>query len=186
MQDLTPDEWDVLTPAQRGPCLESPNVRNRGGYARTGASRFGRKINYAHVLAWIDAHGCLPPEDGPRVLHHCDNPPCVNPRHLFNGTQRDNMQDSLRKDRNPHVRESCPECGGSYSLLASGEKRCLPCFDVKHRVWVRVNSYALKYSRSDPGKAVRREYLARTRDRRNTLRREKARLVREGGVPDFV
>lgn len=33
------------------------------------------------------------------ICHHCDNPPCFNPDHLFAGTRKDNMQDALRKGR---------------------------------------------------------------------------------------
>jgi len=37
--------------------------------------------------------------DGLDVLHHCDNPACVRPDHLFLGTKSDNITDSVRKGR---------------------------------------------------------------------------------------
>lgn len=58
--------------------------------------RFGRCIG-AHVYSWILAHGELP--DGSWVLHRCDNPPCVNPNHLFLGTSEDNQRDMAAKGR---------------------------------------------------------------------------------------
>jgi len=51
----------------------------------------------AHRLAWELANG--PILEGLWVLHHCDNPPCCNPRHLFLGTAKDNRQDDMRKGR---------------------------------------------------------------------------------------
>jgi hypothetical protein len=51
----------------------------------------------AHVASWF-IH-CGPVPDGLCVLHKCDNPPCVNPAHLFLGTRRDNAHDAMAKDR---------------------------------------------------------------------------------------
>lgn len=56
---------------------------------------FGRPIFVARV-SWFIHHGIMPELD---VLHKCDNPDCVNPSHLFLGTQTDNMIDMWRKGR---------------------------------------------------------------------------------------
>jgi len=65
-----------------------------------GVSRFLWKQTRAHRLAYSFVNGWIP--KGMSVLHHCDNPPCCNPSHLYCGTQKENMADRSARGRNPH------------------------------------------------------------------------------------
>ena len=55
------------------------------------------KKQRAHRVAWTLKNGPIP--EGLCVLHHCDMPPCINPDHLFIGTQQDNVADMIAKGR---------------------------------------------------------------------------------------
>jgi ribosomal protein S14 len=56
----------------------------------------------AHRVAYALWKKIVLPADK-MVLHHCDNPPCCNPKHLFLGTSQDNVDDCMAKGRRNHV-----------------------------------------------------------------------------------
>lgn len=62
-----------------------------------GRFRLGKKKERAHRVSWMLSFGSIP--EGMWVLHHCDNPPCVRPEHLFLGTNSINQKDAVRKGR---------------------------------------------------------------------------------------
>ena len=86
-------------------CMIWKGATNTHGY---GWKTINMKQVGLHRVAWEWANGPIP--KGMSVLHKCDNPPCVNPDHLFIGTQRDNIDDMVRKGRsligtkNPHAK----------------------------------------------------------------------------------
>ena len=56
---------------------------------------------WAHRVSWMVYKGVIP--SGLNICHKCDTSLCVNPEHLFLGTQRDNIRDAITKKRmNPH------------------------------------------------------------------------------------
>ena len=78
-------------------CWEWQRSCTRDGYGVLG---IGRNNQWrAHRAAYEEFVGPIP--DGMLVCHHCDNPRCINPAHLFLGTAKDNMQDKSAKGRNP-------------------------------------------------------------------------------------
>jgi len=82
--------WSKVTKTET--CWTWTGARNRKGYGEIGAK--GR-VQKAHRIAWELTYGPIP--EGLDVLHHCDNPPCCRPDHLFLGTDADNMADMMAK-----------------------------------------------------------------------------------------
>jgi hypothetical protein len=81
-------------PVPESGCIIWLKSWNREGYGIIGIEH---KSCLAHRIAWEIYRGEIP--EGMDVLHKCDTPPCVNPNHLFLGTQIDNIKDMVKKGR---------------------------------------------------------------------------------------
>lgn len=75
-------------------CWEYTKYINKWGYGRL---RYNGKKHLAHRLIYEFIIGNIP--KNMLVCHHCDNPKCINPYHLFVGTNKDNHTDAIKKGR---------------------------------------------------------------------------------------
>ncbi len=90
---MTPEDfWGMMTKTEN--CWVWNGRKNPAGY---GTLEFNKKTMLAHRLAWKLTNGEIPTKM--QVCHHCDNPPCCNPKHLFLGTDQDNRTDMVNKGR---------------------------------------------------------------------------------------
>jgi len=76
-----------------------PEISNTHCWISKAQRNFKEKRQYVQVFEKYNG----PIEKGLFVCHKCDNTECCNPLHLFKGTQKDNLQDMIKKGRQNHV-----------------------------------------------------------------------------------
>jgi hypothetical protein len=126
--------WVAVSPLEPEECWVWMGAKTPFGYGRISYSRGAKHFTiYAHRISYILHNGPIP--ENHLVCHHCDNPWCVNPKHLYVGTHQDNANDRERRQRsnrqprknipiaNHKIRKLTPEQAAEIRRLRHQEKK---------------------------------------------------------------
>lgn len=129
----------------------------------------GKSMRLSHCVSHELFKGEIP--KGLLVCHHCDNPFCVNPEHLFLGTNLDNIKDKVRKGRqlNKNLKLSNQDAIEMVTRFKNGENAT----DLAEEYGIyRATVYSIAYGKS------RKNLQIVLSDRRKHFKRIKSRLNR--------
>ena len=104
-----------------------------------GAINISGKMKRTHRVSWELINGSIP--EGMYICHHCDVRDCINPAHLFLGTQQDNVKDMIKKKRDRSSKKTQCKSGHSfneentYNRVYRGRKlrQCRECGRIANR-----------------------------------------------------
>lgn len=148
--------WDFVQKGHERDCWVWTGATIKKGY---GAWSGEGIRSLAHRHSWSIVNGPIP--DGMWVLHHCDNPPCVNPNHLYLGTVIENVQDMIARNRN-HVPARKEYCKNGHlkrgpNLRVVGKKKqviCRTCDNKRSRERQQLIRQAMLLVESPPASRI--------------------------------
>ena len=129
--------WEKVD--KTGECWLWTARTDRYGYGkmRVGSRTDGsRRTVSASVVSYELENGPVP--KGLWVLHHCDQPACVRPSHLYAGTPKRNSRDSVVRGRHPkknltHCKRNHPLSGANLRIRSNGTRKCIACHNLRRR-----------------------------------------------------
>jgi hypothetical protein len=125
------------------------------GHKHNNYGRFGNTRSHR----WSYEYFIGPIPKGKIICHHCDNPPCVNPFHLYAGTYKDKSQDMIERGRNYWLNKThCPRghelSGDNVFINKKNQRSCKECRREADR-----KSWHKRYKSDE----FRNKYLAKRR-----------------------
>jgi hypothetical protein len=130
--------WDKVDVKGPDDCWEWQAFKNEQGYGRF---YFNGRLHGAHRVAYQLTYRDF--DQSLDCCHKCDNPSCVNPEHLFLGTEKDNIDDMMKKGR--HHFKSRTHCSKGHEYTEEnilwergGTKRtCRVCHNERSKISMR-------------------------------------------------
>lgn len=142
--------WEKVNKKSNDECWVWTAATNGKGYGVFCPVWKQLKTTAAHRISWFIHHNKI--LDATQLLcHHCDNSLCINPHHLFIGTQRDNVLDMHRKGRARGMFKTKTICKRGHPLSGpnlysppNGSKVCRICAKKSQKRWQTENKEHLR------------------------------------------